>query len=338
MIDNLSKRLKVAVVLFNLGGPCSLRSVKPFLFNLFKDRAIIDLPAFLRYPLAFLISTLREKKAKKIYQRIGGKSPLLRHTFSQKNALQEELLKCSTSQIYFSTHVCMRYWHPMANQVAENLENEKPDHIIFLPLYPQFSTTTTASSFDDLSLRLTKSKTLKDVAIHRITSYETDPSFIKSHVELIRKVIENFTHEEHLNSVILFSAHGIPFDRIEKGDPYQKHIEKSVRYIMKSFNDTNYEICYQSKVGPKKWLEPCTEKTIIKYSTAKKHIVVVPIAFVSDHSETLVELDMDYADVAKREGALSYNRVEALNTNKNFITCLKHLVLAEIKSILNTQV
>jgi ferrochelatase len=338
MIDNFSKRVKVAVVLFNLGGPCSLQTVKPFLFNLFKDRFIIDLPAFLRYPLAFLISTLREKKAKKIYQHIGGKSPLLQYTLCQKNALQEELLKCSTSQVYFSTHICMRYWHPMAPEVVENLENEKPDHIIFLPLYPQYSTTTTASSFKDLSDHLAKSKTLKNVAIHRITSYETDPSFIRSHVELIRKVLENLTPEDHLNAVILFSAHGIPLDRIEKGDPYQKHIEKSVTYIMKFFSDTNYEICYQSKVGPKKWLEPCTEKTITKYSTAKKHIIVVPIAFVSDHSETLVELDIDYADVAKRLGALSYNRVQALNTDKNFITCLKDLVLAEIRSILNNQV
>lgn len=333
-MDNFFQRTKVAVVLFNLGGPCSLRTVKPFLFNLFKDKAIIRLPAFLRYPIAFLISTLRAKKAKKIYQRIGGKSPLLQYTFCQKNALQEELLKDKTLPIYFSTHVCMRYWHPMAAQVINDLIIEKPDHIVFLPLYPQFSTTTTASSFKDFEDHLKQCGTLKNIPIHKVESYETDPLFIKAHVVLIQKSLEKLSDDEIKNAIILFSAHGIPLDCIQNGDPYQSHIERSVNDIMMSFNTINYEICYQSKVGPKKWLEPCTEKTIIKHSQSKKHIIVVPIAFVSDHSETLVELDMDYAEVAKKEGALSYQRVASLNTDKNFMSCLKNLVLNEVNAVI----
>jgi ferrochelatase len=337
MIDTSSKRIKVAVVLFNLGGPCSLNTVKPFLFNLFKDKAIIRLPAFLRYPLAFLISTLREKKAKNIYKRIVGKSPLLQNTFCQKNALQEELLKDQTLPVHFSTHVCMRYWHPMAPQVVQDLVIEKPDHIVFLPLYPQFSTTTTASSFKDLADCLAQCETLKNIPVHKINSYETDPSFIKSHVTLIQASLEKLSLNERKNAIILFSAHGIPLDCIKSGDPYQSHVEKSVEGIMKFFNGINHEICYQSKVGPKKWLEPCTEQTIIKHSHAKKHLLIVPIAFVSDHSETLVELDMDYAEAAKRAGALSYERVLSLNTEKNFIVCLKNLVLREIGSLVNLE-
>lgn len=325
-----SKKQKVSVVLLNLGGPDKLKNVKPFLFNLFKDKTIIDLPFIFRFPLAWLISTLRNKKARKIYLQLGGKSPLLEHTINQKNALQEIL--STPSQIEFTTHICMRYWHPMSDAAIKELLNEKPDCIVLLPLYPQFSTTTTASSFDDIEKKIEKNSLLKYIPVHKVNSYEDHPLFIKSHCTRIEETLKKIPIKHLKNSVLLFSAHGIPLDRIEKGDPYEKHVRTTVSSIMENFPNLTHEICYQSKVGPKEWLKPSTEERIKYYGKQKKHLVVVPVAFVSEHSETLVELDIDYLKLAKESGVQSYHRVCALNTEKHFIQCLKNLVDENIKT------
>lgn len=333
----MTKKTKISVVLFNLGGPDSLDHVKPFLFNLFNDEAIINLPFFARIPLAFLISRLRNKKAQKIYQQLGGKSPLLEYTLQQKELLQKQLDGENLSSITFSTHVCMRYWHPLSSEIIIELENEQPDHIVFLPLYPQFSTTTTNSSFKDLKDQLNKNPLLKKIPFYTICSYQKHPDFIQAHVILIEDTLKKLSPLEQKNTILLFSAHGIPLDRIEQGDPYQQHVEESVHYIMESFKNFEHIICYQSKVGPKKWLSPDTENIIIQQSQNKKNIVVIPIAFVSEHSETLVELDIDYKNVALQEGAASYHRVPSLNMNSLFIQCLKNLVLEEIHHFSNHQ-
>ena len=327
------RKQKVSVVLLNLGGPDKTKSVKPFLFNLFKDKAIINLPALFRFPLAWLISTLRNKKAQKIYQHLGGKSPLLDYTIEQKNALLKVL--STDSNFEFTIHVCMRYWHPMSDEAVKELLAEKPDHIVLLPLYPQFSTTTTESSFEDIEEKLKKNKHLKSIPIYKINSYEDHPLFIKSHCTLIEEKLQNIPEEHLKNSVLMFSAHGIPVDRIQKGDPYEKHVHKTVSAIMKHFKHLNHEICYQSKVGPKKWLTPSTEERIEYYGKQKTHLIVIPIAFVSEHSETLVELDIDYLELANESGVPSYNRVPALNSEKHFIECLKKLVEEALENTKN---
>ncbi|CAO5674278.1 MAG: Ferrochelatase [Holosporales bacterium] len=308
--------MKTDVVLFNLGGPDALTSVRPFLFNLFNDPFIIPAPKPIRFLLAMLISALRQKKAQGIYAKIGGKSPLLKNTTAQADALQKKLGE------NFRVHICMRYWHPDVTRVIKDLEHRKPDQIIMLPLYPQYSTTTTQSSFVDFLGQIKRHPQLKTIPCLCINSYQTHPLFIQAHVNLIDKTLKNAPQED---VIMLFSAHGIPLDRIEKGDPYQRHVEESVAAIMKSFPDIRHEICYQSKVGPKKWLEPDTQKRIQFFAQQKKNIVVVPIAFVSDHSETLVELDMDYAQEALDQGAKGYFRVPSLETTDAFIDCLSDL-------------
>lgn len=308
--------MKTDIVLFNLGGPDALTSVRPFLFNLFNDPYIIPAPKSIRFLLAKLISSLREKKAQGIYARIGGQSPLLKNTTAQADALQKKLGD------NFRVHICMRYWYPDISQVISDLEQSQPDQIIMLPLYPQYSTTTTQSSFVDFLAHIKMHPHLKTIPCYCINSYQSHPLFIQAHVNLIQETLKNAPQED---VILLFSAHGIPLDRIEKGDPYQRHIEESVHAIMKSFPQLAHEICYQSKVGPKKWLEPDTQKRIQYHAQQKKNIVVIPIAFVSDHSETLVELDMDYAQDALEHGSRGYFRVPSLETTQAFIDCLAEL-------------
>ncbi len=299
--------MNVSVILLNLGGPDSLKTVRPFLFNLFSDKAIIDLPFFIRYPLAFLISSLRANKAKMIYSKMGGKSPLLHFTKAQANALSDAL---KNDRVNFSVHIAMRYFYPRASDVIKELKDAKPDLILLLPLYPQFSTTTTQSSFDEIKCLLQKTPAFQNIKIKEVKEYSDHPLFVKAHTELIKKALSNIKDKESV--VILFSAHGIPLDCVtKKGDPYPLQIQKSVDSIMENFKGIPFSLCYQSKVGPKKWLGPYTDDEIIKYAKCNKTLVVVPIAFVSDHSETLVELDMDYKDLAFENGAMDYIRVDS---------------------------
>jgi ferrochelatase len=316
--------MKIAVILFNLGGPNSLTDVKPFLENLFYDPAIIDLPNPLRLFVAKLISTLRSKKSKEIYKKMGGKSPLLQKTQEQADALRKILHNIKEHE--FSVHIAMRYWHPRAEESVDDLKKIKPDKIIFLPLYPHYSLTTTASSFLEFETLLsTKDKD----KCRKIKSYQTHPLFIKAHVELLKNAFQSL--QDLNNTTVLFSAHGIPEDLVlKKGDPYQKHVEESVDAICKFFPNLNYKLCYQSKVGPKKWLTPNTSDCIIEESQKNKEIVVVPIAFVSDHSETLVELDIDFKELALKHGAKNYVRVPSLNSHTLFIECLANIVHSTI--------
>jgi len=301
----------------NLGGPDKQSSVKPFLFNLFNDPAIINIIQPFRFFIAKLISSLREKKAKGIYKLIGGGSPILKLTEFQKKYLEKNLRKKGDYKCF----IIMRYWNPRASDVYRDVLHYNPKEVILLPLYPQFSTTTSGSSINEW-----KKVNKNNLKTKTICCYPNDENFINAHTKAIKK----FLNRKSLSkTILLFSAHGLPKKIIDSGDPYQWQVEKTVEKIIKKLNlkNINFNICYQSRVGPLKWIGPSTDDEIIKYSSQKFGIVLCPIAFVSEHSETLVELDIEYKHLAKKSGALFFKRVPALGVNKDFIKCLTNLVL-----------
>ena len=314
--------MKKAVILFNLGGPDKLESVEPFLFNLFNDPEILSIPSIFRYPLAKFISKKRAPIAKNIYKEIGNKSPILELTEEQAMSLEKSL---STEGDY-KCFVVMRCWNPRANEVIKKVKNFNPEEIILLPLYPQFSAATSGSSINEWSDLCKKEN--YNVKTKIICCYPTESNFLQSHVNLIKKILKNIDNK---NFKLLFSAHGLPEIKIKKGDPYQWQVEETVKSIMSKLTDQNldYTITYQSRVGPLKWIGPSTDEEIIKYSKEKKGIVIVPVAFVSEHSETLVELDIEYKKLAEENGCSFYKRVPALGVEEYFIKGLKDLVLRE---------
>jgi len=314
--------MKKAVILFNLGGPDKLESVEPFLFNLFNDPEIISIPSIFRYPLAKFLSKRRTPIAKNIYKEIGNKSPILELTQDQAKSLENKLSKKDDYKCF----VVMRCWHPRASDVIKKVRKYSPEEIILLPLYPQFSASTSGSSINEWN-DLCKKENYQ-VKTKTICCYPTESNFIASHVSLIKKTLQ---HVENNNFKLIFSAHGLPESKIKKGDPYQWHVEETVKEIMSKLKTENldYVISYQSRVGPMKWIGPFTDAEIIKYSKEKKGIVIVPVAFVSEHSETLVELDIEYKKLAEKNGCTFYKRVPALGIEENFIKGLAELVLQE---------
>ena len=313
--------MKKAIILFNLGGPDKLENVEPFLFNLFNDPAILNLPSFFRFPLAKLISKKRAPIAKKIYEEIGGSSPILKLTNEQSDELEKKLNQSQIDDEY-KCFVVMRCWHPRASEVIKDVKLYSPEEIILLPLYPQYSAATSGSSikeWNDVCL-----KNSFNVKTSTICCYPIDKNFVEAHKEEIIKKIRNLE-----NFKLIFSAHGLPEKNIKKGDPYQWQVEQSVNKIVKSLNIENLDwiLSYQSRVGPLKWIGPSTEDVIVENSKLEKHIVLVPIAFVSEHSETLVELDIEYKELADKNGCKNYTRVPALATNENFIKAMSKLII-----------
>ena len=313
--------MKKAVILFNLGGPDKLENVEPFLFNLFNDPAILNLPNFLRYPLAKLIANRRAPTAKKIYQHLGGSSPILDLTKEQSSALELKL-NDNDGLSEYKCFIVMRCWHPRAENVVKDVINYNPDEVILMPLYPQYSAATSGSSikeWNDICKKINF-----NVKTSTICCYPTDENFILAHKEEILKKISNLT-----NFKLIFSAHGLPEKNIKKGDPYQWQVEQSVQSIVKSLNivDLDWILSYQSRVGPLKWIGPSTEDIIFENSKLGKHIVLVPIAFVSEHSETLVELDIEYKELADKNGCKNYLRVPALGINENYINAMSTLII-----------
>jgi len=313
--------MKKAIILFNLGGPDKLENVKPFLFNLFNDPAILNLPTFLRYPLAKLISNRRAPVAKKIYEEIGGASPILKLTEDQSTALERKLNQNQPTN-EFKCFIVMRCWHPRASEVIKKVQSYAPEEIILMPLYPQYSAATSGSSIKEWK-DVCKKNNYK-VKTSTICCYPTDKNFINAHTKEIIKKIQNLK-----NFKLIFSAHGLPEKNIKNGDPYQWQIEQSVKKIVENLNLKNLDwvLSYQSRVGPLKWIGPSTDDIIVKNSKIGKHIVLVPIAFVSEHSETLVELDIEYKKLAKDNGCKQYTRVPALGTNEDFITAISELII-----------
>ena len=315
---------KTAVVLFNLGAPDDLKSVHKFLFNLFSDPAIIALPAPLRYLLALIISALRAKTSKKIYEILGGKSPLLEITNRQAESLERALSFRSNYKVF----VAMRYWHPFSYETIEKIKLYQPDEIILLPLYPQFSTATTGSSFIDFMRQIIKQKI--NIPIKKIYHYSYDDKFIFSHLRLIKQTIARAESLGYKNNYrLLFCAHGLPQKMIDDGDVYVAQIKISTKSIIIKLKidlqEIDYRICYQGKVGFKEWTKPSLELEVKRAALDKKAIIIVPISFVSDHSETLFELDIKYKNLAYNLGAPLYLRVPALNDDGYFIDALANL-------------
>ncbi len=319
----MSHPSKTAVVLFNLGGPDSLQSVKPFLSNLFNDPKIIRLPKILRSAIAWFISTKREKEAQSIYRQIGGKSPLLENTLAQAHELQKALGED------YRVFTCMRYWHPRAEQVLKDVQEWQPDQVILLPLYPQFSTTTTQSSFDEWFALADKINFTTPTA--KIGCYPFDPFFLKAYQENLQNILKRYQGRSYR---VLFSAHGLPQKIVDQGDPYAWQVQTGVEHLVKHLDmpDLDWSVTYQSRVGPVEWLKPYTDHEIVEAAKLNKGIIIVPIAFVSEHSETLVELDIQYKNLAMQHGAPFYDRVPTVSIHPDFIECLKQLVLNKTPS------
>ena len=315
--------MKKAVILFNLGGPDKLENVEPFLFNLFNDPAILNLPKIFRFPLAKLIANRRAPVAKKIYGKLGGSSPILKLTMEQSNKLEKRLNKNKDLDEY-RCFVVMRCWHPRASKVINEVKLFNPEEAILLPLYPQFSASTSGSSIKEWN-DICKMNNY-EVKTSIICCYPTDKDFIKAHTLEINNKINGIN-----NYKLIFSAHGLPEKNVKKGDPYQWQIEQTVKEIVSLLNVENLDwiLSYQSRVGPLKWIGPSTDEMIIKYSKEKKGVVIVPVAFVSEHSETLVELDIEYKKLAEKNGCSFYKRVPALGIEENFIKGLTELVLRQ---------
>ncbi|WP_293907543.1 ferrochelatase [Phenylobacterium sp.] len=308
---------RVAVVLFNLGGPDSLAAVRPFLFNLFRDPAIITLPAIARYPLAALISTTRNKTAQANYAIMGGRSPLLPETQAQAAALDTELKRQGVDARSF---IAMNYWKPFTRDTARAVAAYAPDEIVLLPLYPQYSTTTTASSAKAWARAYRgpgRSRT--------VCCYPTATGLIDAHVAEIRKVWEAGGRPADLR--LLFSAHGLPQQVVDAGDPYAAQIAATAAAIAERLPEiADWQVCFQSRVGRLKWLEPSTETAIRQAGADGKGVLIAPIAFVSEHVETLVELDHEYAELAQELEVTPYLRARTPGVDAGFIAELARAV------------
>ena len=318
----------IGVILLNLGGPDSLAAIRPFLYNLFSDREIIQLgPRFLQKPLAGLISTLRSKKTEKMYRLIGGGSPIKALTKAQAAALEESLNKRSDSR-QFKVYVGMRYWHPLIEDVVPQIYQDGIRKLVALSLYPQYSVATSGSSF---------SKFKEVAAGYQIEtvcapSWYDHPRYIEALADVIRKGLESFHAETRTADPVhvLFSAHSLPKKIIDAGDPYVDQTLGTIREVTKLMPLT-WHLSYQSRSGPVEWLEPSTDKKIEELGLqGVKNILVVPISFVSDHIETLYEIDILYARIAERLG-IRLRRTESLNTHPKFIEALEALVQASLR-------
>ena len=311
---------RVAVVLMNLGGPDSLDAVEPFLRNLFRDPAIIGAPGPVRRLLARLIAKRRGPEAREIYRSIGGRSPLLEETEAQAAALQAALGDLGEVEVA----IAMRYWHPMSDAAAQQVAAFGPDRIVLLPLYPQFSTTTVASSL--AAWRSAVGAAGIAMPTHAVCCYPRADGLIAAHAALIEPLLA--AAAEAGTPRLLFSAHGLPKRVVARGDPYQWQVEETARRIIARLgrDGLDWTVCYQSKVGPLAWLEPATVDELDRAGRDRVPVVLVPIAFVSEHSETLVELDVTYREHAERAGVPAYHRVPALGTHPAFIEELAGLV------------
>jgi protoporphyrin/coproporphyrin ferrochelatase len=313
---------RIAVVLFNLGGPDSAAAIEPFLVNLFSDPAIIGLPWPLRPLVARLIGRRRAVTARAIYARIGDRSPILPNTQAQAAALAERLRDLGEVRVF----CCMRYWHPMSDEVAAAVRSFAPEEIVLLPLYPQFSSTTTASSQRSW-MRAAASIGLA-APTWLVCCYPTEPGFIAAAAALVRAGIAESETRTGRPPRILFSAHGLPKKIVSRGDPYPAQVESSAHAIAAELGlaDADWTVCFQSRVGPLEWIGPYTDAEIRRAGRDGVPVVLFPIAFVSEHSETLVELDIDYRHLAEQSGVPDYVRVPAVGTAPAFIAGLADLV------------
>jgi ferrochelatase len=313
--------VKLAVVLFNLGGPDAPEAIEPFLRNLFSDPDIINLPALFRLPLGWFIAKRRAPVAKQIYAHLGGRSPIFEETRAQADALEKAL---GGGTLEAKVFIAMRYWHPFSDGAARAVKAFNPERIVLLPLYPQFSTTTTASSQKDWMAAANRAGLKTPTS--RVCCYPWELGFVEAAVAKIRDAVAGASAD--ISYRLLLSAHGLPKRTIDKGDPYQWQVEQTGAAIVKALELPTLEpvICYQSRVGPLEWIGPSTDAEIIRAGRDGKGLIVAPIAFVSEHSETLVELDVEYRRLAKEAGVLDYRRAATVGTNLDFISAAAGLV------------
>jgi ferrochelatase len=316
-------RPKIAVVLFNLGGPDRPEAIKPFLVNLFTDPAILRVSPFIRPLLARIIAAARVKPATENYALLGGKSPLLELTQQQAAALEDEL-----ADMNVKCFIAMRYWHPMSDAAARAVRDWDPDEIVLLPLYPHYSTTTTGSSLTAWREAAARAGIVKPTIT--LCCYHSDSGFVTATAAMLRTSwnAARAALDPAIPLRILFSAHGLPEVIIQNGDPYQMQVERTVAAVVRqlAIPGLDHAICYQSRATPQKWIGPSTEEEIERAAHDKTAVLVSPIAFVSEHSETLVELDVEYREVAEKAGVPGYFRAPAQNSERGFIRALGGLV------------
>lgn len=325
---------KIAIVLFNLGGPDTPEAVQPFLFNLFNDPAIIGLPGPLRWLVAKTVSRRRAPVAREIYQQLGGGSPLLANTQAQAEALEETLrARLSGEGHEVRAFIAMRYWHPRSDEAARAVKAYGPDRVVLLPLYPQYSTTTTASSLNDWQAAAKRARL--EVPSRAICCYPRQPGFIAEMAAGMGASLAEAGNSGRPR--VLFSAHGLPEKVVAAGDPYQWQVEQSAAAIVEALvhsgvaaQDLDWIVSYQSRVGPLEWIKPYTDAEIERAGRDGVPLVVVPLAFVSEHSETLVELDIEYRNLAEQSGVPLYLRVATVGSGRAFVGGLADLVAAAV--------
>ncbi|NJK38164.1 MAG: ferrochelatase [Oscillatoriales cyanobacterium RM1_1_9] len=322
---------RVGVLLLNLGGPEQLEDVRPFLYNLFSDPEIIRLPfPWLQAPLAWMISTLRYNKSQENYRSIGGGSPLRRITEEQALALQDCLQLTGHDALVY---VGMRYWHPFTEEALAKIKRDKVEKLVILPLYPQFSISTSGSSFRLLNRLWEEDPALQQIEYTVIPSWYDRPGYLRAMTQLIQQELDQCNNADQAH--IFFSAHGVPLNYVkDAGDPYQQEIEGCTALVMQMLNRPNpHTLAYQSRVGPVEWLKPYTEEAIPELAQqGVEELVVVPISFVSEHIETLEEIDMEYRELAEESGIKHFHRVPALNTHPEFINDLAEMVEEALNS------
>lgn len=308
---------RLAIVVFSLGGPDSPRAVRPFLFNLFNDPYIIPLAQPLRWLIARTISGLRAKKSRGYYARLGGRSVLLPETQAQAAALERAAAPFAKD---VRTLVFMRYWHPMAPEVVAQLKDYAPTRIVVVPMYPQYSTTTTGTSVEALTKEARRQGL--SVPFETICCFPTAAGLIQPMAALIAKAYGEMSGGKPPR--VLLTAHGLPEKTIASGDPYQWQVEQTAAALVArlGITDLDWAVCYQSRVGPAKWIGPSTEEEIRRAGADSAPLIVAPISFVSEHVETLVELDETMRDLAKESGVPAYRRIPAVRTDAQFVATL----------------
>ncbi|CAL1406306.1 unnamed protein product [Linum trigynum] len=327
---------KIGLLLLNLGGPETLQDVQPFLFNLFADPDIIRLPRpfqFLQKPLAQLISVLRAPKSKEGYAAIGGGSPLRKITDEQAHAIKDAL---QAKDVSVNVYVGMRYWYPFTEEAIHQIKKDRITRLVVLPLYPQFSISTTGSSLRILENTFSKDAYLSRLPVSVIESWYKRQGYVKSMADLIEKELQTFSKPDEV--MIFFSAHGVPVSYVEvAGDPYKDQMEDCIYLIMQElkargvYND--HTLAYQSRVGPVQWLKPYTDEVLVELGNkGVKSLLAVPVSFVSEHIETLEEIDMEYRELALESGIESWGRVPALGCTSSFITDLADVVVEALPS------
>ena len=322
---------RVGVLLLNLGGPEKLEDVRPFLYNLFADPEIIRLPiTWLQKPLAWFIATTRSSKSQENYRQIGGGSPLRRITEEQAEALQTDLhQRGQDTKVYIG----MRYWYPFTEEAIAAIKQDNVEQLVILPLYPQFSISTSGSSFRLLQNLWRDYPNLQPANHTVIASWYKRPGYLQAMADLIQRELAQYDNPDSVH--IFFSAHGVPLSYVEEaGDPYQQEIEECTELIMRTVNRPNkYTLAYQSRVGPVEWLRPYTEDAIADLAERGiERLLVVPISFVSEHIETLQEIDIEYREIAEEAGIHDFHRVPALNTHPVFISELSEIVIDALNS------